>query len=340
MEPPRPSTLLRLRMPDGPPPGPAPETAAPAQEAEIEALARFIATRYPVVLTGAGCSTESGIPDYRGAGARNRDRRPVLYQEFVRSPEARSRYWARSSAGWTRFRGARPNPGHEALAALEGAGAIPGLISQNVDGLHQEAGSREVLELHGSLARVRCLSCGGVESRAAFHGRLQALNPDSPVFHAGVRTLADGDAALPEAAHAGFRPAPCLRCGGIAKPDVVFFGESVARTTVDEAWRLFGRGRGLLVVGSSLAVYSGRRFVQRAVADGRPVAIVNLGATRADGDAQLKVEDRVGRLLPRVAALLTGSRSTRPGPGSGSTPPGARPPESGRSEGGVPPIGG
>ncbi len=304
MDPQRPTTLLRLRMPDGPPPGPAPETAAPAQAAEVQALARFIAGNRPVVLAGAGCSTESGIPDYRGAGARGRDRRPVLYQEFVRSPEARARYWARSSAGWTRFQGARPNPAHRALAALEERGEIPGIISQNVDGLHQAAGSRQVLELHGSLARVRCLSCGAVESRAAFHRRLQLLNPHSPVFDAHVRTLADGDSALPEEAHVGFRPAPCLRCGGITKPDVVFFGESVARSTVDEAWGLFYRGRGLLVVGSSLAVYSGRRFVQRAVEEGRPVAIVNLGATRADGNAQLKVEDRVGRLLPQVLDLL------------------------------------
>ncbi|TVR66407.1 MAG: NAD-dependent protein deacetylase [Gemmatimonadales bacterium] len=302
-------------MPEGPPPGPAPEAAPTADPSQIEALARFIRHRRPVVLTGAGCSTESGIPDYRGPAARNRDRQPMLYQEFTRSPEARSRYWARSSVGWVRFRESRPNPAHGALADLEGSGAIPGIISQNVDGLHQAAGSRRVLELHGSLARVRCLGCGGDETREDLHHRLRTLNPHFPLFGADAHLLADGDAALPEDAHRGFQPAPCLRCGGILKPDVVFFGESVPRSRLEDAWGLYGQGRGLLVVGSSLTVFSGRRFVRKALAEGRPVAIVNLGPTLSDDAAELKVEDRVGRLLPRVVAALNGPGATRQGRG-------------------------
>jgi len=293
-------------MPEGPPPGPSPETAPAAGPSQVEALAHFIRRHRPVVLAGAGCSTESGIPDYRGPAARGRDRQPMLYQEFVRSPEARARYWARSSVGWVRFREARPNPAHRALAALEDGEAIPGVISQNVDGLHQAAGSRRVLELHGSLARVRCLGCGQEEARTSLHHRLRALNPHFPLFGAEARLLADGDAALPQDAHRGFRPAPCLRCGGILKPDVVFFGESVPRARIEHAWGLYGEGRGLLVVGSSLTVFSGRRFVRRALAEGRPVAIVNLGPTRSDDVAELKVEDRVGRLLPRVVTALSG----------------------------------
>lgn len=298
------ATPFRLRMPEGPPPGPAPEAAPIADPSQIEALVNFIRRRFPVVLTGAGCSTESGIPDYRGPAARNRDRQPMLYQEFIQSSEARSRYWARSSVGWVRFRDSRPNPAHRALADLEESGAIAGVISQNVDGLHQAAGSRRVLELHGSLARVRCLGCGAGEPRDDLHHRLRMLNPQFALFGTESRLLADGDAAVPEEAHLGFRPASCLRCEGILKPDVVFFGESVPRTRIEDAWGLYGEGRGLLVVGSSLTVFSGRRFVQRALAEGRPVAIVNLGPTRSDNVAELKVEDRVGRLLPRVVAAL------------------------------------
>ncbi len=300
---------LRLRMPKGPPPSSG-RPPGPASEEEVRALARFLRDGPVVVLAGAGCSTESGIPDYRGPSSRGRDRRPVLYQEFVRDPEARSRYWARSAVGWPRFTLARANDAHRALAELEAGGVVAGVISQNVDGLHQMAGSRSVLELHGSLDRVRCLECGATVSRLEVQRRLEELNPsfgwtdreadgrDAP------RSLADGDAALEPSAHRGFQVPGCSRCGGILKPDVVFFGENVPRERVERAWDLFGRSRSLLVVGSSLTVYSGRRFVDRARLDGRPVAIVNVGPTRGDGPDILKVEDRVGRVLPRVAALV------------------------------------
>jgi NAD+-dependent protein deacetylase sirtuin 4 len=300
-------TSLRLRMPEGPPPSSG-RPPGPASEEEVRALARFLRNGPVVVLAGAGCSTESGIPDYRGPSSRGRDRRPVLYQEFVRDPEARSRYWARSAVGWPRFTLARANDAHRALAELEAGGVVAGVISQNVDGLHQVAGSRSVLELHGSLDRVRCLECGAIVSRLEVQRRLEELNPsfgwadgeggDAP------RSLADGDAALDPSAHRGFRVPGCTECGGVLKPDVVFFGENVPRERVERAWELFGRGRSLLVVGSSLTVYSGRRFVDRARLDGRPVAIVNVGPTRGDGPDILKVEDRVGRVLPRVAALV------------------------------------
>jgi len=296
-------------MPKGPPPSSG-RPPGPASEEEVRALARFLRDGPVVVLAGAGCSTESGIPDYRGPSSRGRDRRPVLYQEFVRDPEARSRYWARSAVGWPRFTLARANDAHRALAELEAGGVVAGVISQNVDGLHQMAGSRSVLELHGSLDRVRCLECGATVSRLEVQRRLEELNPsfgwtdreadgrDAP------RSLADGDAALEPSAHRGFQVPGCSRCGGILKPDVVFFGENVPRERVERAWDLFGRSRSLLVVGSSLTVYSGRRFVDRARLDGRPVAIVNVGPTRGDGPDILKVEDRVGRVLPRVAALV------------------------------------
>lgn len=306
-------TSLRLRMPEGPPPSSDP-SPGPASDAEVGALVRFLRNGPAVVLAGAGCSTESGIPDYRGPSSRGRDRRPVLYQEFVRDPEARSRYWARSAVGWPRFTLARANDAHRALAALEADGVVAGVISQNVDGLHQVAGSQSVLELHGSLARVRCLGCGATVSRHQVQRRLEDLNPSFEWMDAGgggagrdaPRSLADGDAALDPSAHRGFRVPECTGCGGILKPDVVFFGENVPRERVERAWELFERGRSLLVVGSSLTVYSGRRFVDRARLDGHPVAIVNVGPTRGDGPDVLKVEDRAGRVLPRVAALVVG----------------------------------
>ncbi len=307
---------LRVRMPEGPPPGDTRPTG-PATPRELEALAAFLRAGPAVVLAGAGCSTESGIPDYRGPGSGKRDRRPMLYQEFLRDPDARARYWTRSVVGWPRFSLARPNPAHEALAALEHQGWIRGVISQNVDGLHHAAGSRQVVELHGSLGRVICLDCGGQEAREEVQERLRTLNPEFRIPGTGrspgeegsasekePALLADGDAVLPAGSEAGFRPPPCLHCGGILKPDVVFFGENVPRPRVREAWDLYEKGHSLLVVGSSLTVFSGRRFTLRAARDGRPVAIVNLGPTRGDEVSRLKVEDRVGRILPRVVALL------------------------------------
>lgn len=274
---------------------------------QVTELAATLAGRRTIVLTGAGCSTESGIPDYRGDGAVHR-RPPVQYQEFVRNAAARRRYWARSTVGWPRFSASRPNHGHHALAAMEAAGVLAGIITQNVDGLHQAAGSRTVLELHGSLAAVRCLACDVTMTRHAWQHRLLAANTDWLDECADIRARAasapDGDAALDQAAVAGFEVPACEDCGGIVKPDVVFFGENVPKVRVAEAWRMFDEGDVLLVAGSSLTVYSGRRFVDRARERGIPVAVVNVGPTRADECARVRVEGRLGEVLPRVAALL------------------------------------
>ncbi len=269
---------------------------------EIEAAVDALAGRRLAVLTGAGCSTESGIPDYRGPGTLARARNPIQYREFVRSAEARKRYWARSLLGWPRVRAARPNPAHRALAALESAGVATGLITQNVDRLHHAAGSRCVVELHGALERVRCLGCGAVTDRAAVQERLLALNPDWPARSAALAP--DGDADLPAQLVAGFRVAGCPACGGDLKPDVVFFGESVPRATVDAAAALVDSAGALLVVGSSLAVFSGYRFARRAGERGIPVVIVNLGGTRADSLAAARVDGRAGEVLPVIAARL------------------------------------
>ncbi|HEU4557562.1 MAG TPA: NAD-dependent protein deacetylase, partial [Longimicrobium sp.] len=249
--------------------------------------------------------TESGIPDYRGPDARPRS--PIQYQEFVRSEAARVRYWARSSVGWRRFSAARPNAGHHALAELEDAGVVRGIITQNVDGLHHAAGSRRVIELHGSLASVRCLACGGAVPRDAFQARLLGMNAEwSERLQGEVEQAPDGDAELPSWAMESFHVPACDGCGGMMKPDVVFFGENVPRDWVDDAWRLYGEADVLLVAGSSLTVYSGRRFIYRAREDGTPIAVVNLGPTRADDVAAVKVDGRLGTILPQLAAALRG----------------------------------
>lgn len=299
-------------------------------------LADLLQGRRIVALTGAGCSTESGIPDYRGPDGGRRVPSPIRYRDFVGDEEARRRYWARSAVGWPRLAGAAPNPAHEALARLESLGSVRGVITQNVDGLHQGAGSREVLELHGSLDDVRCLDCGAVASRGDVQDRILELNPGwkpgrgrGRVPGAGtaparpgagggaasaVEAAPDGDAAVPEAAARGFRVPSCRRCGGVLKPDVTFFGENVPKPRLEAAWRLFERGDALLVAGSSLAVFSGYRFVLRAAEEGIPVGIVNLGRTRGDAEARVRVEGRVGEVLPALADELA-----RPGmrPGGG-----------------------
>jgi len=293
-------------------PGPVapslPEPHVPA--AGLPALLDLLRGRRVVVLAGAGCSTESGIPDYRGPGANLRRRAPMTYQEFVRSPESRARYWSRSAVGWPRFQAARPNAAHGALARLEADGVVRGIVTQNVDGLHQAAGSREVLELHGSLAFVRCLACGHRTGRAAFQERLGALNCgwverlERTTVAGGVPSAPDGDAELPDGAVADFLVPGCEACGGVLKPDVVFFGENVPRERVDGAWRLVEAAQVLLVVGSSLTVYSGRRFVDGAAKAGVPVAVMNSGPTRADDVAAVKVDGRLGEVLPRLAEAL------------------------------------
>jgi NAD-dependent SIR2 family protein deacetylase len=263
-----------------------------------------------VVLAGAGCSTESGIPDYRGPDGRLRARKPIQYNDFVRSTEARTRYWARSAVGWRRMSSARPNPAHFALARLEAAASVRGVITQNVDGLHHAAGSRRVVELHGSLAHVRCLACGERTSRAELQERLATENTEwldlvEDDREAGApRAAPDGDADLIDHHLDRFRVPECLSCGGVLKPDVVFFGENVPSDRVREAWALFEEGEVLLVVGSSLMVFSGRRFVYRAAKHGVPIGIVNLGPTRADDLAAARLEGRLGEVLPRLADEL------------------------------------
>jgi NAD-dependent SIR2 family protein deacetylase len=278
-----------------------PCAASALDEAALLAMASLLAGRRVVALTGAGCSTESGIPDYRGNGRPPR-RAPIQHDAFLRRPEVRQRYWARATLGWQRFGAARPNAAHHALAALEEAGALAGVITQNVDGLHQRAGSRRVIELHGALARVRCLACGATESRDDVHGRLLAANPGW-LDRAAV-LAPDGDAELPATEVAAFRLVGCVLCGGDLKPDVVFFGGTVAPAVVSEAFGLLDEGEALLVVGSSLAVYSGFRFVRRAAERALPIALVNLGPTRADHLAQARLEAAAGAALPALAARI------------------------------------
>jgi NAD-dependent SIR2 family protein deacetylase len=272
----------------------------------VDALAELCAGGRVVVLSGAGCSTESGIPDYRGDGARRRTRPPVQYAAFVRDPLARRRYWARSVLGWPRFSAARPNPAHLALAALERAGVVSGVVTQNVDGLHQAAGSQSVLELHGSLSRVRCLDCRETEARDALQARLLAHNPGFAA--ADVDFAPDGDAELPDDLIDGFDVVCCRACGGVLKPDVVLFGENVPRAIVDAAWELVDRAGVVLVVGSSLAVFSGFRFVRGAAEKKLPIAIVNLGPTRADALAEVAISAAAGSVLPALASQLAARR--------------------------------
>lgn len=266
-----------------------------------DALAELLSGRRAVVLTGAGCSTESGIPDYRGPLTRLKPRRPVQFQDFVRLPEARRRFWARSTLGWESFRDAAPNGGHRALAALEEAGVVRSLITQNVDRLHTKAGSRAVVELHGALHETRCLDCGGRGSRDELQARILALNPG---FGGAGKSAPDGDVEVPDPVLARFEVPPCPSCGGVLRPDVVMFGEGVPRERVDRAFAEVDAAGSLLVVGSSLSVYSGYRFVLRARDRGIPIAIVNLGETRADELASLRIEGRSGEVLGGVAARL------------------------------------
>lgn len=232
------------------------------------------------VLTGAGCSTGSGIPDYRDEQGAWKRTPPVTYQAFVGDGITRRRYWARSLVGWPRIAQAQPNAAHRALAALEAQGRCSQLLTQNVDGLHQAAGSRAVIDLHGRLDAVVCLGCGASSSRADVQRRLAEANPAWAGLAAGAAP--DGDADLEDRDFATFQVPACDACGGMLKPDVVFFGENVPRARVDAAMARLAQADGMLVVGSSLMVYSGLRFVHAAVRAQIPVAAVNLGRTRAD----------------------------------------------------------
>jgi NAD-dependent deacetylase sirtuin 4 len=268
----------------------------------VDALASLLRDRRVVVLTGAGLSTRSGIPDYRGPETRRRARNPIRFAEYIASDEKRARYWARSMVGWERFSAARPNDGHLALRAMEEHGVIDGVITQNVDRLHHRAGSERVVELHGALAETHCLDCGAIEPRDDVQRRLRAANPSfSP---ADVELAPDGDAELPAELVARFVAPRCVRCDGTLKPNVVFFGENVRPATLAAAYALFDAADVLLVVGSSLAVFSGYRFVRRAKDRGMPVAILNLGESRGDALADLRVEGDCATLLPALASRL------------------------------------
>jgi NAD-dependent SIR2 family protein deacetylase len=242
-----------------------------------------------LVLTGAGCSTDSGIPAYRDADGGWKRSPPVSYQAFMGSAAVRQRYWARSFVGWRHFQRAEPNGAHAALARLEQRGRLELLVTQNVDGLHQAAGSTRVIDLHGRLDTVRCMDCYHLVPREQMQAELLRCNPTWAELQG--RAAPDGDADLDGLAFGQFAVPSCDRCGGLLKPDVVFFGESVPRPRVEAAMAALERADALLVVGSSLMVYSGYRFVRAAAAAGKPVAAVNLGRTRADELLTLKVSE-------------------------------------------------
>lgn len=255
-----------------------------------------------LVLSGAGLSTESGIPDYRGEGGSLRKHTPMTYEEFTTSQAGRQRYWARSHVGWRTIARAQPNAGHHAVTRL--ADKLCGVITQNVDGLHQAAGSPDVVELHGGLDRVICLGCGLLSPRIDLDHRLREANPD---FHATTDEInPDGDVFLPEETVKDFVVVPCVECGGVLKPDVVFFGENVPRPRVEQCYSLVDGARSLLVLGSSLTVMSGLRFVRRAATAGIPVVIINQGETRGDAHASLRVDLPLGKSLTELAEVVVG----------------------------------
>lgn len=245
------------------------------------------------VLTGAGCSTESGIPDYRDASGAWKRSQPVTWQAFLREPATRSRYWARSFVGWPRVAHASPNRTHRALATLEDNDRLSLLVTQNVDGLHQRAGSYSVVDLHGRIDTVRCLACDGRFPREHLQAELATRNPAWAGHDAN--TAPDGDADVEDTD--GFVPPDCAACGGMLKPDVVFFGENVPRARVDDAQAALQRSDAMLVVGSSLMAYSGYRFARMAREAGLPLAILTRGVTRADPLATLKLDADCGETL-------------------------------------------
>ena len=262
------------------------------------------------VLSGAGLSTESGIPDYRGPSGQARraaapgTAQPMTYQAFTGSAGARQRYWARSHLGWRHITGAAPNAGHRAVAALERAGLVSGVLTQNVDGLHQAAGARGVTELHGSLHRVVCLSCWQRSSREVLDERLRAANPAWTAAAVGLEPAVnpDGDVALEETG--GFTVVDCLSCGGVLKPDVVFFGENVPKPRVEECFSRVSSAAAVVVLGSSLTVMSGLRYVRHASSLGIPVVIVNQGPTRGDDLATARLDAPLGRTLTALTREL------------------------------------
>jgi NAD-dependent SIR2 family protein deacetylase len=259
-------------------------------------LPEFVAAhRRLFVLTGAGCSTDSGIPDYRDANGGWKRQQPVTYQAFLGEPITRQRYWARSLVGRRRFGRAQPNATHHALTRLEQQGKLTLLLTQNVDRLHQAAGSENVVDLHGRLDQVRCLACERRMPRTDFQAELVRLNPTWANLDAA--DAPDGDADLDGRDFSSFQVPSCPHCGGLLKPDVVFFGENVPRERVDAGMQALNDADAMLVIGSSLMVYSGYRFAHAAARAGKPIAAVNMGHTRADPLLSLKIEQSCAQAL-------------------------------------------
>jgi NAD-dependent SIR2 family protein deacetylase len=275
----------------------------PGADQDVAELARVLAQGDLVVLTGAGVSTDSGIPAYRDEEGRWKQSAPMQFRDFIGTELARQRYWARSMVGWARMAHAQPNQAHRALSELEQRGLLRLLITQNVDGLHSAAGSENVVDLHGRLDRVICLGCKALSARVELQQRLVADNPEF-LEHAFV-TRADGDAEL-AADYERFRLCACQACGGVLKPDVVFFGENVPAPRVQQAMASLDGARALVIVGSSLMVFSGFRFARAAARQGVPIVVVNLGKTRADELSALRVAGNVGQVLEK--AVRAGSR--------------------------------
>ncbi|WP_433803834.1 Sir2 family NAD-dependent protein deacetylase [Actinomycetospora sp. CA-084318] len=275
---------------------------------DLNDLAALVGAGGVCVLSGAGMSTDSGIPDYRGPSSAARRHTPMTYEAFVHDPAARHRYWARSHVGWPQIERARPNPAHEAVAALQRCGLVGSVITQNVDGLHQAGGARDVVELHGALGRVVCLACRAELDRAAVQAELTRVNHGFDVAVSGLRDAQvnpDGDVELPDELVDAFSMIDCPVCGdGPLKPDVVFFGESVPRPRVERCFDLVARARSLVVLGSSLAVMSGLRFARAATRSGTPVAIVTGGPSRADDLATVRLASPLGEVLPGLVRAL------------------------------------
>ncbi len=270
---------------------------------EAPELVTLLQGRRLVVLTGAGMSTDSGIPDYRGPDSPPSN--PMTIRQFTSDPVFRQRYWARNHLGWRHMDQTRPNAGHRALATLEQAGVVTGLITQNVDLLHTKAGSRTVVNLHGTYAQAACLDCGRTMSRTALADLLEAANPgflDRAGAVGGIAVAPDADAVVHDTS--SFRIVDCPACAGMLKPDIVYFGENVPKYRVEQAYSLFDDADALLVAGSSLTVYSGYRFVRHAAALGIPVAIVNRGPTRGDDLADVKIDNGCSPMLALLADEL------------------------------------
>ena len=274
----------------------------------LDEIARLVQrSRQLLVLTGAGCSTESGIPDYRDREGAWKRKQPMSYQEFIGSHEAQRRYWARAVIGWKRLRNVQPNRSHRVLARLERFGRVRSLITQNVDGLHQSAGSIQVLDLHGRIDAVECLRCRRSSRREPLQRRLEQLNPQWS--ERAALMAPDGDAVPEETDCSAFEIAGCEHCQGPLKPAVVFFGESIPSDTAARAERCVRTADALLVVGSSLMVYSAYRLVRAAHELGLPIIIVNQGKTRADTLASRKLEGQCGLILERLEAIIMESQA-------------------------------